>query len=76
MSTATNRFAPEVRARAVRMVMDHEGDHASRRAALSRLKIRSSRHSLRQILRLPEKLFKHLISLVGRAGLEPATRPL
>jgi transposase len=26
----TNKFAPEVRERAVRMVFDHERDHASR----------------------------------------------
>ena len=34
MSKTTNKFSPEVRAGAVRMILDHEGDYPSRWSAV------------------------------------------
>jgi transposase-like protein len=52
-----NRFSPEVRQRAVRMVLDHGGDHASQWAAMVSIagKIGCTAETLRKWVRLAER---------------------
>jgi transposase-like protein len=52
-----NRFSPEVRQRAVRMVLDHGGDHASQWAAIGSIagKIGCTTETLRKWVRQTER---------------------
>ena len=53
----TKPYPPEVRARAVRMVMEHQGEHASQHAAISSIaaKIGCSGETLRNWVRQAER---------------------
>ena len=53
----SNRFSPEVRQRAVRMVLEHGGDHASQWAAIGSIaaKIGGTAETLRKWVRQAER---------------------
>ena len=54
---SSNRFSPEVRQRAVRMVLDHGGDHAPQWAAIGSIagKIGCTAETLREWVRQAER---------------------
>lgn len=56
MSKTTNKCSPEVRARAVRMILEHEAEHTFRRATVSSIsaKIGCSAHTLNECVKKAE----------------------
>jgi transposase len=57
MKQTSNRYSPEVRERAVRMVLEHAGDHASQWAAIGSIasKIGCTGETLRKWVRQVER---------------------
>ena len=72
MTKHTPPFSPEVRQRAVRMVLDHASDHASQWAAIGSIaaKIGCTAETLRQWVRQANEILKKASAYFAMAELD------
>ena len=76
---ASPKYSPEVRERAVRMVFEHEGDHASQWAAIGSIaaKIGCTAETLRgrQALRQANEILRKASAYFAQAELDRRPKP-
>src|SRR5882757_7089061 len=76
-SKTANKFSPEVRARAVRMVVDHEHEHASRWSAIVSIasKIGCTSQTLNEWVKKAERDSGHKPGLTSYGGVTQTKQP-